>query len=388
MDGIGIKTAPDGTRYVRPYLGRNPVTGKPIRPYLRLPEDASEDECKRIVQVWLMGRGEAAAMGSTTLVSDLMDRHLAYLSEEGRPENSMRAYRRYASYSGAISCMQAQDVSASDLSRLYAALVQDAGLSPATVIGCHRFLSGFFAHLVRLGIIQQSPADAAWVPRQSVHEADALMQGDVIRLAERLEGIVCGRVHATRAGRAEAMCAYIALNTGARVGEVCGLRRRDYMASCSSIRICGTVVEPVGSPARRQASTKGRKSRTVTLDEATDAVVASWAGGDGSSHAESGPLVPGPSGSWMRPSSASRAFGRLAKEMGLPAGTTFHTLRHTHATSLLMAGIDAKTVSERLGHADVSTTLRIYGHVMPGRDSEAAEAFRGQRTAEARRCAS
>ena len=42
---------------------------------------------------------------------------------------------------------------------------------------------------------------------------------------------------------------------------------------------------------------------------------------------------------------------------------------------LLSGGVDVKTVSERLGHADVATTLRIYAHVMPGRDAHAAEAF-------------
>jgi integrase len=53
----------------------------------------------------------------------------------------------------------------------------------------------------------------------------------------------------------------------------------------------------------------------------------------------------------------------------------FHTLRHTHATLLIASGVDAKTVSERLGHADVATTLRYYGHVMPGRDRQAAARF-------------
>ena len=32
-----------------------------------------------------------------------------------------------------------------------------------------------------------------------------------------------------------------------------------------------------------------------------------------------------------------------------------------------------RTVQERLGHADVATTLRLYGHVMPGRDARGGE---------------
>ncbi len=44
------------------------------------------------------------------------------------------------------------------------------------------------------------------------------------------------------------------------------------------------------------------------------------------------------------------------------------------ASHLLAAGVNAKVVSERLGHSSVSFTLDTYGHVMPGQQSEAAEA--------------
>jgi integrase len=41
----------------------------------------------------------------------------------------------------------------------------------------------------------------------------------------------------------------------------------------------------------------------------------------------------------------------------------FHSLRHTHTTMLLEAGLDVKYVSERLGHKDIQTTLDIYTHL-------------------------
>lgn len=80
-------------------------------------------------------------------------------------------------------------------------------------------------------------------------------------------------------------------------------------------------------------------------------------------------------GSYMRPTTVSRAFGRIRDSCGLPRGITFHSLRHTHASWLIAAGCDLKTLSERMGHADEATTLRIYGHLMPGRDAEAARIF-------------
>ena len=61
--------------------------------------------------------------------------------------------------------------------------------------------------------------------------------------------------------------------------------------------------------------------------------------------------------------------------LGIDPCTSFHSLRHTHATWLLIAGVDPKTVSERLGHGSVATTLRLYAHVLPGRDAQAAEGF-------------
>lgn len=41
---------------------------------------------------------------------------------------------------------------------------------------------------------------------------------------------------------------------------------------------------------------------------------------------------------------------------------SFHGLRHTYATRLLLRGADFKTLAELLGHADVTTTMRIYAH--------------------------
>ncbi|MCU7756894.1 hypothetical protein N7988_28105 (plasmid) [Bacillus cereus] len=45
----------------------------------------------------------------------------------------------------------------------------------------------------------------------------------------------------------------------------------------------------------------------------------------------------------------------------------------THATSLLLEGINPKIVAERLGHSKVSVTLDIYSHVLPNMQKEAAE---------------
>ena len=52
-----------------------------------------------------------------------------------------------------------------------------------------------------------------------------------------------------------------------------------------------------------------------------------------------------------------------------------HDLRHTHATTLLLAGVPVHVVAARLGHADPSITLRVYAHVINQQLVEAAEIF-------------
>jgi integrase len=59
-----------------------------------------------------------------------------------------------------------------------------------------------------------------------------------------------------------------------------------------------------------------------------------------------------------------RAFKRYLSKAGLP-DMRFHDLRHTDATLLLSRGVNVKVVSEMLGHAEVSITLRVYAHMLP-----------------------
>ena len=89
-------------------------------------------------------------------------------------------------------------------------------------------------------------------------------------------------------------------------------------------------------------------------------------------HPESGLLFPG---SWDsgRPASPAAFRSRAAdawSEAGLePLG--FHEGRHTFASLMIAAGVNAKALSTYLGHANISITLDRYGHLMPGNEAEA-----------------
>ena len=73
-----------------------------------------------------------------------------------------------------------------------------------------------------------------------------------------------------------------------------------------------------------------------------------------------------------RPDMVTGRWTRLRKEIGL-SHVRLHDLRHFVATELLTAGIDLRTVANRLGHARTSTTLDIYWGFVPARDRDAAD---------------
>ena len=72
----------------------------------------------------------------------------------------------------------------------------------------------------------------------------------------------------------------------------------------------------------------------------------------------------------LHPDNISSAFRRATKKLGIE-GIHFHSLRHFTATQLIATGVDIRTVSGRLGHANASMTLGIYSHVLEAKDREA-----------------
>jgi len=76
-------------------------------------------------------------------------------------------------------------------------------------------------------------------------------------------------------------------------------------------------------------------------------------------------------GSPPNPEAFSNVFQTLVKRAGLRP-IRLHDLRHSYATAALASGVPVKVVSQRIGHADIGVTLKVYAHVMPGDDKDAA----------------
>lgn len=385
---LEIKHHADGTRYVRPYLGTNAVTGAPIRPYHRFPDAKTDEEALAAAKVWIAEVAPAANVGATHRLGDLLARYVRWVEANGRSANTVKTYRSFLRYAEPLAAKPAREVRTYEIEMLYHHLLAGRddggmGLGAGTVIAFHWFLSGAFRWMCSLGAADTNPVRDAEKPEPGVYEAVAFEAQDFAKVSKILERLAMERCEPNRSQllqRESAHGAWIALNTGLRCGEVCALRKRDAELFRKSLHVGGTVVEARGR-VFRQDRTKGRRARNVALsDEACAAL---------RSHER---LVedtfgrrPRPTGvplctyaataPWIRPSTMSRAFRAICDANGLPKEATFHSLRHTHATWLLLGGMDPKTVSERLGHSSVKVTLEIYAHVLPGRDAQAAELF-------------
>ena len=60
---------------------------------------------------------------------------------------------------------------------------------------------------------------------------------------------------------------------------------------------------------------------------------------------------------------------------GLPGDTTFHDLRHTFASTALAKGVPISEVSRWLGHRSITTTVDLYGHLVPEASGRARDAL-------------
>lgn len=152
----------------------------------------------------------------------------------------------------------------------------------------------------------------------------------------------------------------IALFTGIRVGELCGLRWEDMEENCIKIRRTvlrlkkedGNGTELYIGPPKTQRSVRIIPIMSLLfpfIDGVAD-------NGDKNEYVISSSIVP-----ITEPRVMQYKFKRYLKDLEIE-GATFHTLRHTFATRCIEAGVDVKSLSEILGHSNVQTTLNRYVH--------------------------
>ena len=85
-----------------------------------------------------------------------------------------------------------------------------------------------------------------------------------------------------------------------------------------------------------------------------------------------GLLMVNETGRPLHPDTITAHFNRLVDRAGVKR-IRLHDVRHTYATLALDTGVDPKTLSDRIGHANMSVTMQIYGHRSHGRDQAMAQ---------------
>ena len=153
--------------------------------------------------------------------------------------------------------------------------------------------------------------------------------------------------------------------TGCRRGELLGLNWSDLDLEKGLIyvRLSRGRVQDGNGYIVREAPLKTRHSRrTIDLSPSLIQAFLALPASDGpdEDHVFRSPLTGGP----LDPDNVDRTFKRHLTLAGLPE-FRFHGLRHTHASLLIAAGERPKAIQVRMGHASITTTLNIYGHLMP-----------------------
>jgi integrase len=247
-----------------------------------------------------------------------------------------------------------------------------AGLSPRTVIHCHRVLHKAFEDAVRKKIVSHNVIHAAQAPRANDREMQAPDETTMANiLAETRKD---GRIWLPVA---------IVCGSGLRRGEALALRWRDVDLVSGAASITRSLCQTKEDGLIFKSVKKKKSRRVIVLPEFVLEALREALGEQqqhrklyGSDYQNNDLICCQPDGRPMDPNRVSEIFAYLRRRLMLT--TRFHDLRHGHASQALQNGIPVKTVQARLGHSTAAFTLDVYGHLLPGDDQRAADTI--QRT--------
>ena len=242
-------------------------------------------------------------------------------------------------------------------------------LSQKTIQNHHRFLSSLFNLAVKWQIISNNPCNHVMSPKVDRKESMYIDEVEAANLISLLSDEPMQFQVAVK----------LLLYTGFRRAELLGLEWSDIDFKTSVIHVRR---ESLYLPNRGIYTGDGKTSTSIRSVKVAVSVMdmlksyRAWQAEQrfqlGDQWTDTGRLFTKWDGTPMHPDTLTTTFSKFIKAHDLPR-ITIHSLRHTNATLLIANGTAVTTVAKRLGHANASTTTKIYAHAIRSADEAAAE---------------
>lgn len=290
-------------------------------------------------------------------VAGLAGEWIQLKTDRGKSPSTIVNYQRHADRIVAkFGRMHVADLTGRHIDQWYAELKRK-GMSDANILAHHASLRGMLRQAERYGMVGQVATRASTPPERVK-----------AKLALPTSAAVAVMMASARGDLAVAL--HILAATGARRGELVGLQWADIADGTLTISRSVLTLEGGGWIVK---STKGKKERVVKLDPDTLAVLGSHHASVTRRAGELGVTTPWVFPNFLadrkgrtprRPGWLSAEWGKLRTKHGATT-CRLHDLRHWHASVLIRRGVPITEISERIGHAQTSTTWDIYGHLLP-----------------------
>ncbi|MDW7670801.1 MAG: site-specific integrase [Bacillota bacterium] len=231
----------------------------------------------------------------------------------------------------------------------------------------HTILTGAMKHAIKWNLTLYNPTESAVLPKVDSKEPTEWMSKEEAQTFHKaIKGHQCETLFK------------MLLFTGMRPGEALALTWDNLNIDRKTITIVHTLARREGGEWELTTPKTKASKRTLPL---SDDLVKSL-----KIHQKEQELAKGigyysghhfifatPSGAPLNhKKDVRKEYKKILAEAGIRE-LSVYALRHTCATLLLEAGVDVKTVSERLGHADIITTLNKYVHVTEGMQQKATD---------------
>lgn len=231
------------------------------------------------------------------------------------------------------------------------------GLSPATIKHALTILGSAFNDAIDNELIQANPAVRIKTPKKKT------------RLNRNVSDDGLKRLLNIAANHPYGWLLRFALGSGLRRGELLALNWGDIDLTAGTVTVNKSVIVVDN---REQISTPKTASsiRVVTLPPAIVAEATRRRG----NYDDENPVFVSSQKCRLALSTASDRIKEMLVEAGLP-DQTLHSLRHTHASQLVSSGCPLPAIAQRMGHANVATTMSVYAHPSASEDAKLAAAI-------------